>query len=389
MITLGGLFAVNAMGLDSPNVAIPGIAEHFGVERGQAQLVTVFFLLGYAIAHIPIGLLGDRFGRRPVILIGLAIAILMSLATVFAPNLEVLLAARFLQGASTCSAGLLSRAIVRDVASGTRASQLTSNSLSVLATLIIVSPLLAGYLMHVSGWRAVLCLVSGYLIVLFILTTALIKETMHTERHSSHPWMQFKQSARAFLNSPQSLLASFLGGIAFGTYFIFSNVGASLVVDAYDLPASLFGALFALAAAVQLVVSIFNSRQVARRGAPAMLRLAAGFSLAGVGLCLYWAAAGGVSLQVMVAIAICFTITHVLVLPNSIALTLDPLPKTAGFAAAIHGMLQTGSAAIVGFVVSFFYDGTAETVLVVYAAFGALTLLTFIVGRKRLLRRSS
>ncbi|MEM7327490.1 MAG: MFS transporter [Pseudomonadota bacterium] len=380
--TLGGLFAANAVGLDSPLVAVPEIATYFDVGQGGAQLIIVLFLAGYAAGHIPVGILGDRFGRRPVILIGLALAALLSLIAVFAPTFEVLLIARFLQGIATCAAGLLSRAVIRDIASGARASKLTSSAMMVLAVLIIVTPLLASYLLYVFDWRHVLMVTFLYVVILFWLTVIFIPETMHTERHSNHPWQQFRLSLDAFLKSAQSVRASLLGALAFATFFIFSAAGASLVVDVYKLPAASFGILFALMAFIQLAASAYNSRIVAKQGTAFVLKRAAVMSGIGIALSIGGFVSGYVPLTLFLLTAAAFTIAHALTLPNSIALTLDPLPKTAGFTSAIHGMLQTGIAAIAGVVVSLAYDATAETVLRIYSAFGLVTLIVLISGRR-------
>lgn len=383
--TLGGLFSANAVGLDSPIVAVPDISSYFSVGQGDAQLVIVLFLAGYAAGHIPMGLLGDRFGRRPVILSGLTIAAILSILAVFAPTFEVLLISRFLQGVATCAAGLLSRAVIRDVASGVIASKLTSSAMLVLAILIITTPLLSAFVLYVANWRFVLAVTSLYLIVMIALTYFLIPETMQTRKHESHPWQQFKDSAKSFLQSQQSIHASLLGAIAFATFFIFSAAGASLIVEVYELPASYFGVIFALTAFVQLLASAYNSRRVAVLGQFRILRRALAFSVLGLLISTLSIAFGDTPLVVLIIIASAFAISHALILPNSIAITLDPLPATAGFGAAIHGMLQTGMAAFAGLIVAFVYDASVETVLAVYCGFALSTIAILILGRRRFL----
>lgn len=382
MLTLGGLFAANAVSLDGPVVSIPEIAAQFGISSGQAQMVTVLFLLGFALGHIPMGLLGDRFGRKPVIIAGLTIAGVMSVITVIATSFEVMLAARFCQGVATCAASMLARAMVRDVASGAQASKLNSKALSFLALFIVIAPLLSGVLLEVSGWRSVMGLVSAYIVSLLLLTLFFVPETMHTEKHTAHPWRQFLFSLKSFFETRQSIMAALLGAIAFSTYFIFVNIGSSMIVDVYGLPASRFALIFAFCAVFQLCASMLNTYLVGKRGPAFVLRLAKWVCLGAIVISFYGLILGRPPLALIVLIALCFSVTHGLVLPNSIALALDPLPKTAGFASAIQGMMQTGLAAIVGFVASGFYDGQIKTVLLLFAVFGGLTLTVFISSRK-------
>lgn len=381
MLTLGGLFAANAVSLDVPIIAIPAIAEQFGVTSGQAQMVTILFLLGFALGHIPMGLLSDRFGRKPVIIWGLITASLMSVIAILAPTFEVLMASRFIQGVSTCAGAMLARAMVRDVASGTAASKLNSKALSYLAVLIVVMPLLSGLILQFSNWRWVLALVAVYVIAVLLMTWFFVPETMHTDKHNGHPWAQFISSLKSFFATKQSMIASLLGGLAFGTYFIFVNVGSSMIVDVYNLPAASFALIFALSAALQFSASLLNTKLVETQGTQFVLRLALTTCVMAITMCVFWIIIGLPSLVAVIGIAFCFTITHGLVLPNSIALALDPLPKTAGFAAAIHGMLQTGLAALIGLIASSFYDGQIVTVLYLFAILGSVTLLCFFACR--------
>ncbi len=381
MLTLGTLFAVNAVSLDGPLVAIPAIAEHFGVNSGQSQLILALFLLGYALGHIPSGLLGDRFGRRPVILIGMTLTALFAFLAVIAPNFEILLGARFAQGLCAATGGLLAKAMIRDVASsGTEASRLSSNALSYLAILIIIAPLLSSFFLAMFNWRAVMAIVFGYFIIVTSLTAIFIPETLNKDasQNNRSSWQQFKDSFRAFVSSPQSYSATIYGAILFSTYFIFATAGASVIVDVYGLSASYFGPVFAVIAVAQFAVSMINSRIVSKLGIFKVLTIAISFSVLAALTTAASLISGHLPLFIFVLIGFLLSLSHGLTLPNSIALTLDPLPKSAGFAASIHGMVQTGLAALVGILVSNIYNGTQENILMLFLVFALLNCLAFI-----------
>ena len=381
LITLGGLFAINAVSLDGPIVAVPAISEQFSVGKGQAQLITSLFLLGYALAHIPIGLLGDRFGRRPVILIGMILTVILALGACFAPTLESLIAIRFLQGMATASGGLLSRAIVRDVSHGREAARLTSQAFSVLAVLIIIAPLLSGMILELLGWRYVFGLVFAYASGLTFLTIKYVPETFQTADRSVTPFNQLQSSVTTFFGSQQAVVATLLGSMVFATYFIFATIGASVMEDVYSKPASLFGILFALCAAVQLLGAQLNARLVKKWGVARMLLIAFALSFAGVLTCTISLFAGLSSLIVFVAVGCLFAMSHGMTLPNSIALTLDPLPREAGFAASLHGMVQSTLGASVSLIATRFYSGTSDNALMMFAIFGMLNLAAFVLYR--------
>ncbi len=377
LFTLGGLFALNAVSLDGPIVAVPAISEQFSVSKGQAQLITSIFLLGYAIAHIPIGLLGDRFGRRPVVLIGMGLTIILAFAACMAPTYESLISIRFLQGMTTASGGLLSRAIIRDVSEGRAAAQLTSKVLSILSALIILAPLLSGVVLEMLGWRYVLSLVFLYVSALTLLTVKYIPETFDTSDRSQTPQQQLVSSTRAFFSSRQAIFASFLGGMVFATYFIFATIGASVIEDVYAKPASLFGLFFAISAAMQLTAAQLNARLVRKWGVDRMLVIAMSLSLLGVTVSAVMWHFSVLPLFGFVMMGCLFSMSHGISLPNSIALTLDPMPHQAGFAASLNGMFQTGLTALVSLLVAQAYAGTLENTALLFVIFGCFNLIAF------------
>jgi len=382
MLTLGALFAVNAVCIDGLLVVIPAIATEFDVTQGQAQLTIVMYLLGYALAHIPSGLLGDRFGRRPVILCGLGLSSVFALLTVVATSYALLITARFGLGVSSAFVGLMGRAIIRDVTQGRAAASLTSKALSYLAVIIIVTPLLSGALLVILGWRAVMGMIFVYILSLGVLSFKQIPETFEISENRQSVMTQFLSSASAFFKSPQSIFASLLAGVCFGTYFIFSTIGASAIVDVFQLPAASFGAIFALVGAVQFFVARYNAKKVQHVGILPMLKFALVFTVLGLVLSAGELIAGSLNLYIFIAIGLAFAITHGTVLPNAIALTLDPLPRSAGFASSIQGMFQAAIATLVGFIVSSLYDGTSDRIILMFLIFGVLNLVAYMIFLK-------
>ncbi len=379
MMTLGGLFAVNAVSLDIPLISIPAVTEHFGLAPGKGQAIAVAFLLGYALAHIPVGMLGDRFGRRPVILIGMSLAAAFALVACMAPSFNILVAARFAQGLASASGGLLARAIMRDVASGAVASRLTSNALAILTILIIVLPLASTLILDATGWRGVFGIVFVFAALVSYLTYKFIPETFSKRQIAISPWTQLRSNVRDLLGAPRSIFAAYLGGIFFATYFVFTATCASALVDIYDLPATYFAPIFALMSACQFVAALLNGRFVIRAGMLKMLRYGAGVVLCALALSAAFLLTGHFPLFGLIVVGLLFSISVGFMLPNSIALTLEPLPQVAGFAASILGMFQTGMAALVGFAVSIIYDGSAPSLFSAFCLFGTISCVSYIL----------
>ena len=114
VITLGLLTAVAALTVDLSLPAIPAMVHALGTTLPKGQQIVGVFMAGMALGQIPAGLLSDRMGRLPIMYVGMAIFTLAAIVAAAANNIELILAARFVQGFGAASAIVLSRAIVRD-----------------------------------------------------------------------------------------------------------------------------------------------------------------------------------------------------------------------------------------------------------------------------------
>ena len=152
---LGALTAMTAFATDMSLPALPTLGIAFDAPPERVQLTLSLFVLGYGGGQLFYGPLSDRFGRRPMLLAGLAVYTLCGFACALAPDIEVLLLARLAQGLGGCVGPILGRAIVRDHWSGVRAAQTLSYVTFVFALAPMVAPLLGAALLERFGWRAI------------------------------------------------------------------------------------------------------------------------------------------------------------------------------------------------------------------------------------------
>jgi DHA1 family bicyclomycin/chloramphenicol resistance-like MFS transporter len=137
VVLLGALMMVNVLSIDMTLPALPALGAAFSAPPDQIQLTLSLYLLGYSAGQIVIGPLSDRFGRRPVLVTGLAVYSLATLACAASPGIGILIAARLFQGVSACGGPVMVRAIVRDHFEGDRAAHMMSS----LATVFALGPL--------------------------------------------------------------------------------------------------------------------------------------------------------------------------------------------------------------------------------------------------------
>lgn len=134
--------------------SIPAIAHGLHTSVGEVQLTFVGYLLAYAMSMLALGPLSDRFGRKPTLLCGFFLSALSSLACAAAPNIEVLIGARVLQGIGACAGLVVGRALTRDIWGREAAARVIAGR-AIAATLMqAFAPVLGGYLQVWFGWRA-------------------------------------------------------------------------------------------------------------------------------------------------------------------------------------------------------------------------------------------
>ncbi|MGL4558916.1 MAG: MFS transporter, partial [Afipia sp.] len=135
--------------------ALPILAKTLGSDVSAVQLNVSLFMVGLAISQLVTGSLSDRFGRRPVLLAGLGLAVIATIICMFAQTLPQLIAGRFLQALGGATGMVMSRAIIRDLYPRERVGGMISLVIAVMMIAQLLSPLIGGLLETSFGWRAI------------------------------------------------------------------------------------------------------------------------------------------------------------------------------------------------------------------------------------------
>ena len=151
---LGLLTAFGPMATDIYVPSMPSIGRLFGVGTAQVQLTLSSYLVGYALGQVVYGPIADRFGRRPALLLALALFCAAGLCCAVATGIETLIAARGLQALGAAGVVLLPRAIVRDLHTGDAAGRELSRIGAIMSIVPVIAPLIGGVVQMTFGWRA-------------------------------------------------------------------------------------------------------------------------------------------------------------------------------------------------------------------------------------------
>ena len=333
------------------------------------------------MGQIPIGLLGDRFGRKPVIFIGVIIYTLAGIGVAFSTTMSMVLWLRFIQGLGSSVAPVLGKAVARDISSGDKLAKLMSLLVTTIGFGTLIAPIIGSLLVMIGGWKATFFVSPLLGVFLLILMWIYLIETK-PNTVIQNPLQQFKESFQSFFSTPQSVVGAIIMGFTFSGYMVLISSTSSIIVDIYGLNSTWVGPIFGLAALTYVSGAFINRRIVTKYGTFKMLSISMliyGISSTLLGLMTWLGEPNIVLLWVVFSV---YLSGMGIMFPNASTITLQPLPNSAGFASAILGTSQLGLSSIVATWTATLYDGTIVSITGVMAVTGALAVLTFLIGRR-------
>ncbi len=366
------LVALGPLSTDLYLPSLPTLARVFATDAARVQLTLSVFLVGFAIAQLAYGALSDRFGRRPVMLVGLSLYFLASLACQFAESIEALIAARFLQAVGACAGPVLGRAIVRDVWGPLDAVRVLSYISGAMALAPLVGPTLGGVLTGLFGWQANFVLLAMFSGVQGVAVWLWLRES------NAHPDPSATRPARILANFRRLLgdrnYVGYLLALSFSYSALFAFISGSsfVLIGRFGLSPEVFGLCFGLVVAGYITGTLFSGRLVTRLGGDRLLSLGGGLG-AGAGVTMAGLDLAGVHHLAAVLGPMCFATMAVgMVMPNAVGRALAPYPEMAGAASSLMGFAQMSIAAGVGIIVGHGVEASPSVLPMTVALCGML-----------------
>lgn len=378
VITLGLLMASAALTVDISLPAIPAMAESLGTSLSRGQQIVGIFMAGMALGQIPAGLLSDRLGRIPVLYSGMGIFAVASVAATLVTTIEMMLAVRFVQGFGAAAAIVLSRSIVRDVASGREAARLMSLMTMIFTAAPVIAPSIGALLTAHWGWRMPFIFIAVISGVMLVAIRTNLAET-HRPIVTGHPLRQLRDSFREFFSHRQSIFGLALVVLPPMGYMSIIATSAALAVDVYGYSIQAYGIIFAFAGLSILAGSSVNRMLVARFDQLTLIRLGVFLITASSGQLLGIAWADQSPFWWLWSSVCLFMFTVPILMANATVVALDPLPKIAGVASSILGTLQNLLGAASALVAAAIYDGSVRNVVIIIGAVGAIMAGVFLM----------
>lgn len=370
-VLLTAMVALGPISTDLYLPSLPAIGEALAAGNGEVQLTLSVFLAGFAFSQLVYGPLSDRFGRRPVILAGIVLYLLASLACAVAQSIEMLIVARFVQAVGACVGPVIGRAAVRDIYGRERAARMLAYMGMVMALAPAFGPILGGFLEVWFGWRANFAVLALFALVILAASAAILPETNRWKSRDATRPGHLVGNYRGLLRHRSYIGYVLVVACTYAGIFSFISGSSFVLIGLLGLRPDVYGFCFAAIVVGYMIGAFLSGRFGAAMGLERMVQLGTAVQvLGGLGGVAFYAA-GSVSVATVVGPVAVFMIGTGLALPNAQAGAIGPFPRMAGAASALMGFFQMGFAALVGIAVG---HGSGSSALAMMAAIALVAL---------------
>jgi len=381
ILILGALSAFGPLAIDFYLPAFPAMAIAFGTDENHVQLTLAAYFLGLSLGQLAYGPVADRFGRRIPLLTGVGLFTVASLACAYAPSLEWLIGARFVQALGGCAGMVISRAVVSDKCDAVGSAKVFSQLMLVMGLAPILAPMLGGLLVNLYGWQSIFIGLTLFSALAATAVALWLPESLpaHVPRQ---PLSGALRQYGRLLTDSVFLGHALTGGIAIAGMFAYIAGSPFVFIKLYGVPAEHFGWLFGTNAAGFILVAQVNARLLSRRGPAFLLARAVWvYWIAGLSFLAVSALQPERLWPLLIPLFICIASLGC-ILPNASACAMNGQGARAGSASAMLGCLQFSVAAGAAALVAALHDGTAVPMAMVISLCGLL-----VVGAAMLTRR--
>ena len=320
--------------------SLPYIDDELAAGPTVVKLTMTVFLWAFALSQLIYGPLSDRYGRKPVLLLGIAIYVLGSLLCALAHDIDALLFGRFLQGVGAC-AGSIYRAVIRDLFDRAGGARVLAAMAAAVALGPAIGPMIGGELQVTFGWR------SGFVVLIALGITvgaavlvALPESNPQLDPRATRP-QQVAHNYRLLLSNRTFLGYILIVGGQYAGLLVYTTGLPFVLIDLHGFAANELGYVFVFTVAGFFVGAWASGRLLVRGVGPdRVMRLGSLIQLTGAVAMLAFALPGTPTPTMIVAPQILFMVGFGLIVPSALSSSVTPFPLIAGTAAALLGFFQ-------------------------------------------------
>ena len=376
IVLLSMLMGIQPVATDLYLPALPAIKAEFAADLSQAQLTLSALLLAFGTSQMVWGPLSDRFGRRPILLWGLATFTLAGLGCVLASSMQALIIWRALQGAAMGAVVMCARAIVRDLYTPETGAGVMSKAFTGLGLLACISAPLGGLLTDVWSWHAALGLVMGFGAISLGLVAFTFQETVHRKNPHALHIRVLAQTWWEIVRHPTFVAFTCVSLASYGGLFTFLASSSFVFIDLLGLARWQYSVLLFSMAFTYILGTLLCRRLLVRFGVSRTVAIGGAFSLVGGCWMALNAWLGWQSVVGLMGPFYLFILAHGIHQPCGQSGAVGPFPKAAGAASALGGFLMMVAAFATGLWLGAVKDGSAMPMTQSIAFWSVLTALS-------------
>ncbi|MCQ0987387.1 multidrug effflux MFS transporter [Jiella marina] len=380
------LMALNAAAIDIFIPALQDIGAALQVDDANTrQFVISAYLLGFGGGQIFYGPLSDRFGRRPILLFGLAVYVLAAGVAAFSGSFAMLLTLRAIQGIGAAATRVVAISVVRDCFGGRRMASVMSLVMMVFMAIPVIAPNIGQGIMMFGTWQEIFIVVTLFGAGVAIWAMLRLPETLAPENRRELTGKRIVEAFRIVLTNRVAFGYTISTALIFGVLFGFINQAEQIYTETYGIGA-LFTVAFSATAIFMAAASFLNSRLVETLG---MRRLSHGALLGFMGLAVLhlivaYLCGGAAPFWFFVPVMTLNFCLFGFIGTNFNALAMDPLGHVAGTASSVLGFMQTFGGGLFGAFIGYTYDGTLIPLLLGFIGLAAGATLCVFLAEGRL-----
>lgn len=373
LLLLGALTAIGPLSIDMYLPAFVAMAETLGGSRGEIERTLPIFLAGLAIGQLVYGPISDRFGRRPPLMVGLAIYVAGSLGCALATDISMLTGFRLLQALGGGVGMVVARAVIRDRLDPQASARAISKLMLVMGLAPILAPLVGGWMLEVASWRGIFVVQAAFGALCLAWGFAGLVESRPLQSVQPLRLLGALRTYAGLATDRRFLLPTLCGGLGMGGLFAYIAGSPFVLIAMYGVEAADYGWIFGFNAIGLIAASQLNGYWLRRYTPMAVLKLTAFVpALAGVGLVLM-SLSGLPPLALLVTGLFTYVASLGAITPNTAALAMAPHGRTAGAASALLGSLSFMAGMVAGLAVSLFEGHSVLPMTGVMAVCGLLS----------------
>ena len=378
---VAAMMACQAIAIDSMLPAFPIIVRALHVaDENHGQWILTAYMVGLGVGQLFWGMMSDRFGRRPVLLSGLALYVVAALLCGLTDSFQALLIWRFIHGlAAACVT--VARSVIRDLYEGRAMARVMSLTFVVFLMVPVLAPSVGQAILFLAPWRYIFIFAGVFASVIWLWASLRLQETLHPEYRMTLTRSHIAHAVRLVVGNRTSLCYTLALTVMFGSIMAYVGMVQQIFGDVFHR-ANLMPAMFALCAVTMGIAAFMNSRFVERLGMRLISHTALLCFIAITGVHAVVAAAGFEQMWTFVAFQAASMCCFSLSVSNFGAMAMEPIGAVAGIGASLQGFVSTFLGALVGAAIGRQFNGTTVPLAVGCLGCG-LTALVFVLLAER------